>query len=147
MNINLQQVAVAAHLFSAVIYSGIFVFAAVTLLSVKKATNLVVRNTLGSLLLLIIGLSAAFITSLMVWLHDVGGGQIATYTNVLWMMFNWVNAVTIASFIAATRVFLLWHPIPCADAPGGCPRLVELQKTKDFKVNISVPISQLDKLL
>jgi len=120
---TLQMVAIAAHLFSAIIYLMILVYAASTLPHIKRAYNQQTRILLALLMLLIIGLSAAFITSLALWFIDIGSGQAATLTNVLWMMFNWLNAITVCVFIAMARMFLLWRPVPCHDAPIGCPRL------------------------
>ena len=124
---TIQSIAVAAHIFSAVIYAVIIGYAAATLPKIKHAYNSETQVLLGVLLLLIIGLGSAFITSLALWFIDIGEGQAATMTNILWMAFNWMNAIAIILFITITRVFLLWRPVPCHDAPSGCPRLVELK--------------------
>ena len=106
----------------AVIYLALMMYAADVLRIVHRAHNLLVYGYVRLFLLMSALLCGTFAVIQAAWIYAEGYNYWPEPLAGAWLIFDSVNALAYALFISATRVFLLWEPSGCIDAPTDCPR-------------------------
>jgi len=111
----------------AVVYIGLMGYAADTLTYIHRAKNTLIRSYARLFLLATAMLCGVFAVIQSAWVYAEGYTFWPEPLDILWLMFDYTNAIAYALFISAVRVFLLWEPSGCIDAPHDCQHLTKNQ--------------------
>lgn len=119
------------HITSFVIYFFILIVAADTGRLSLRAPTPALRKLIFTFCAAVLCMSATFVTIQSAY---VLAGEVFDPDDpldMLWLLYDWTNAIAYLSSIAAARVLVQWQWSPCADAPRNCPRLHE-SRSNDF---------------
>ena len=118
--------ATVAHATTLVLYAATVIGGSVTAFAVRRVQDQIVRRYVGTLLLLVMCASAVFLVAQIIWFEAIPAGDIGSGSNTVWLVFDWINGVTLLATVGALRIFCLWRYPRCADAPDNCPRRVRV---------------------